>query len=48
MGETLVGDMSLDIDNELRLAEETLKRLHFDGSTKEEEKIAMKELGMRR
>ncbi|KAK9117658.1 hypothetical protein Sjap_016605 [Stephania japonica] len=47
MGETLNGTSGLDIDEELKLVEETLSELHAHAATKEEEALAMKELGIK-
>ncbi|KAF9593415.1 hypothetical protein IFM89_022694 [Coptis chinensis] len=48
MGETLNGNSGLDIEQELKLAQEKRNALHAQEATKEEELAAMKELGMQR
>lgn len=48
MGETPKGDPCLDIEAELRLVEKKKKELQADNVTEEAEKIAMKELGIKR
>ncbi|XP_010271727.1 PREDICTED: alcohol-forming fatty acyl-CoA reductase-like [Nelumbo nucifera] len=48
MGETLNGTLGLDIQQELKVAEERLKELQAEKITIKEERIAMKELGLKR
>ncbi|PIA58968.1 hypothetical protein AQUCO_00400078v1 [Aquilegia coerulea] len=48
MGETLNGTLGLDIQQEQRLVEDTLNELQALKATKEEKRLAMKELGMKR
>lgn len=49
MGESLASkELKVDIEREVKLADETLEKLNFEGITKEEEKHAMKELGIAR
>ncbi|MQL76106.1 hypothetical protein Taro_008492 [Colocasia esculenta] len=48
MGETLNGTPGLDIREEVKLVEETLEELRGEKSTEKEEKVAMKELGLKR
>ncbi|KAK9120183.1 hypothetical protein Scep_018276 [Stephania cephalantha] len=48
MGEALNGTSGLDIDEELKLVEETLSELHAQAVTKEAEALAMRELGIKR
>ncbi|URE23005.1 fatty acyl-CoA reductase [Musa troglodytarum] len=48
MGETLKGDSYLDIEAELSLADEKKRELRAEDAPEEAEKLAMKELGIRR
>lgn len=48
MGETLNGISGLDIEKELKLAQEKRAELQDQQATKEEESVAMKEFGMQR
>lgn len=48
MGESLNGVRGLDVDAELRLVEEALEELRGGESTEKTEKVAMKELGIKR
>ncbi|XP_019051672.1 PREDICTED: alcohol-forming fatty acyl-CoA reductase-like isoform X2 [Nelumbo nucifera] len=48
MGETLNGTPGLDIEQELKVAEERSKEVQDLGFTKKQERIAMKELGLTR
>ncbi|KAI0531149.1 hypothetical protein KFK09_000702 [Dendrobium nobile] len=47
-GEALNKDLYLDIEGELKLVQERKKKLHEKNSTKDVEKIAMKDLGIER
>ncbi|KAG0476965.1 hypothetical protein HPP92_013375 [Vanilla planifolia] len=47
-GEALKKDMHLDIEEELKLAENSIKVFHEKNLTKDAEKVAMKELGIKR
>ncbi|KAL0910669.1 hypothetical protein M5K25_018745 [Dendrobium thyrsiflorum] len=47
-GEALKPDLKVDIGEELRLLEETKSQIHDEKKTKEAEKEAMKELGIKR
>ncbi|XP_028555399.1 fatty acyl-CoA reductase 3 [Dendrobium catenatum] len=47
-GEALNKDLYLDIQGELKLVEERKKKLHEKNSTKDVEKVAMKDLGIER
>ncbi|RZS06211.1 hypothetical protein BHM03_00036832 [Ensete ventricosum] len=48
MGETLKGDSYLDIEAELSLADKKKRELRAEDATEEAEKLAMKELGIKR
>ncbi|RRT63117.1 hypothetical protein B296_00000869, partial [Ensete ventricosum] len=48
MGETLKGDSYLDIEAELSLADKKKRDLRAEDATEEAEKLAMKELGIKR
>ncbi|RWW64946.1 hypothetical protein BHE74_00027774 [Ensete ventricosum] len=48
MGETLMGDSYLDIEAELSLADKKKRDLRAEDATEEAEKLAMKELGIKR
>lgn len=48
MGETLNGVSGLDIEKELKLAQEKKTELQDQQATKEEENVSMKEFGMQR
>uniref|UniRef100_A0A1D1XLR3 Fatty acyl-CoA reductase n=1 Tax=Anthurium amnicola TaxID=1678845 RepID=A0A1D1XLR3_9ARAE len=48
MGETLNGVTGLDIDAEVKLVEQSLKELRSEESAEKGEKVAMKELGIKR
>ncbi|XP_010255716.1 PREDICTED: fatty acyl-CoA reductase 3-like [Nelumbo nucifera] len=48
MGETLNGKLSLDIMKELKIVEQGLQDLWAKRATKDEEKLAMKQLGLQR
>ncbi|KAK9126672.1 hypothetical protein Scep_015518 [Stephania cephalantha] len=48
VGETLNGSPDLDIKQEIDLANETLEQLRSRKATNEDEKVAMKELGLTR
>ncbi|KAF5205360.1 Fatty acyl-coa reductase [Thalictrum thalictroides] len=48
MGEALNGTLGLDIQQEQRLVQDTLNELQALKATKEEKRLAMKELGMKR
>lgn len=48
MGETLIKNLNLDIEAELALVQEEKKELQNEEGTKDAEKIAMKELGLKR
>ncbi|RRT44543.1 hypothetical protein B296_00033878, partial [Ensete ventricosum] len=48
MGETLKGDSYLDIEAELSLADMKKRELRAEDATEEAEKLAMKELGIKR
>ncbi|XP_077230951.1 alcohol-forming fatty acyl-CoA reductase-like [Tasmannia lanceolata] len=48
MGETLNGIMRLDIEAEMKLANERLRELRDNGASRKAETIAMKELGIQR
>lgn len=48
MGESLKGESYLDIDAELRLVDEKKRELQSRQVTEEAEKLAMKELGIKR